>query len=608
MTARGRRIAFFLGFSILAGLLIHAAAGIGLRSAMRAQGADRLERETALLAGLLPARLEGLHPLAPLDPDAQKLQEILLSLAARSDLRLTFIDPMGVVLADSGVPAEAIGGLENHSGRPEVREAMLSGVGRSTRLSMTIGKELTYVARRLDGAGPEPRGILRAAVPVASFDAGGGAARSVVAAAAALLILIAALIAESMVAGIAGPIRSIAAGAERVASGENEAPLRSGSEAEEVRRLEAGVDGMRRSLLEQIRRLREEKLVHATIFSGMREGLLAVDSARRVILANASLRRDLNLGELIVEGRPLTEVIRDPAVGEAFLRAIEERTETRVRIETRFPVERSFELLAAPLDSLEGAPIGAIGLFLDVTRLHALERMRREFIADVSHELRTPLASLKAAVENLLGPAGNNRPDREQFLAIVRRNAERMQALIDDLTDLSLIETEAITLEPTPVDLRESVADAVVALSGRAQSRGVRMVSEIPAGTRVSADRRRLDQILVNVLDNAVKFNHEGGSVRVSARREGDRVVVTVEDTGDGIPPGDLERIFQRFYRRDRSRSREAGGTGLGLSIVKHLMRLHSGSVYAENRKEGGARFVLGFQGAEPAQEAPPGR
>jgi two-component system phosphate regulon sensor histidine kinase PhoR len=395
---------------------------------------------------------------------------------------------------------------------------------------------------------------------------------------------------------VSAPVERIAAAADRVASGRLETPLHSGGGAAEVDALAASLGRMRETLLAQIRAADEERRLLDTVLSGMREGLLAIGADGRVILANASLRRDLGLGEADLKGRPLVEVLRDPEAGEAFARTLDGRVESRVGLTVRFPAERTFELLVAPLDAPDGRPLGAMGIFLDVTRLQALERLRREFIADVSHEMRTPLASLKAAVENLEGAAGAEEADRSRFLAVVRRNAERMGALLDDLTDLSLIETGAITLHVELVGVREAVGDVLAALSGRATSRRIDLSVEAPAELKVSADRRRLDQILVNVVDNAIKFNRPGGGVRIRAWADpAGGALVAVEDTGPGIQPPELEKVFQRFYRRDPSRSREAGGTGLGLAIVKHLMRLHGGSVHAENRAEGGARIVLRF-------------
>lgn len=604
MTMRRRLLVALLGFSLLAALLIDLVGDAILRSSLRTIATQRLERDSLLLADLLRGRL----PQSGEPAGAGSLEATLQAWGSALGLRVTLIDPNGVVVADSDVSPSAIATLENHIGRLEIREAIASGSGRSRRFSTTVGVEMSYLARRMDGPSG-PSGFLRLAVPTSALESGGGSLRAAIAAMALASFLVLGAIASALTRGLSRPIERIALGADTIASGRYDAPIVGGGGPTEVRRLESSLERMRRALLDRIRELREERSLHETILSGMREGLLAVDAERRVILANRSLRRDLDLGAMTIDGRRLEEVIRHPGVQEVFSKALGARAESRARIDVRLPVERSFEVLVAPLDTLEGAPLGAIGLFLDVTRLSALERLRREFIADVSHELRTPLASLRAAVENLSGPAGADEADRATFLAMIRRNAERMQALLDDLTDLSLIETESITLQPEPVDLEECVADSIAALTAPARARAVDVVMHVPPDLRVLADRRRLDQILVNVIANGIKFNRAGGHVIVGAASEGGKIAVTIDDTGEGVPPEDLERIFQRFYRRDRGRSREAGGTGLGLAIVKHLMRLHGGSVHAENLPGGGTRIVLTFPagaGSAVTPAAPP--
>lgn len=597
MRLRRRLLLLLIGVSLLAALLMDLGGSFVLRKTLRRFAAERLERETALLAGTLLA--QGL----PAEADLRRLVE---RMGRDLRLRVTLMAPDGRVLADSDVAPGSLPSLENHLDRPEIRQALSSGTGRSERPSATLGVPMAYFARRVDG----PDGTtayLRLSVPTADLEAGAGSLRAAVAAMALGSFLALGALSYTLTRRLSRPVERIAALADTVASGRYETPIRSEGAGAEVDTLAQSLDRMRRSLLRQIGALEEERRLMDSVLSGMREGLLAVDTGRRVILANASLRRDLGLALADLPGRPLAEVIRDPGVTEAFQRALDERAESRVSVAVRFPAERFLELFVAPLDAPDGRPLGAVGLFLDVTRLQALEKMRREFIADVSHEMRTPIASLRAAVENLQGPAGSDERDRAQFLAIVRRNAERMEALIDDLTDLSLIETGAITLEPEILGLREVVRDAVDALSGRAAAREVALAAEVPPGLLLRGDRRRIDQILVNILDNGIKFNRRGGKVRIGAVAGKGRLVLTVEDSGEGVPPQDLEKIFQRFYRREKSRSREAGGTGLGLAIVKHLMRLHEGSVRAEIRDEGGLRIVLDFPAWAPEGQAAQG-
>jgi two-component system phosphate regulon sensor histidine kinase PhoR len=257
---------------------------------------------------------------------------------------------------------------------------------------------------------------------------------------------------------------------------------------------------------------------------------------------------------------------------------------------------RSFELHVTPLPARGGERPGeALFLFYDVTKLEALEGVRREFVANVSHELRTPLTSIKAFVETLLDARLEDRENSLKFLEIVRKHADRMSALIDDLTDLSLIETGSISLRPQDVEIGELAAEVTANLEPKLASAKVEARVEVPKGLRVRADRMRMEQVLVNLVDNAIKFNRPGGLVRISGAIEDGRTVVTVEDSGVGIPADSAEKVFHRFYRVDKGRSKELGGTGLGLSIVKHLMRLHGGQVRLESELGQGSKFILEF-------------
>ena len=255
---------------------------------------------------------------------------------------------------------------------------------------------------------------------------------------------------------------------------------------------------------------------------------------------------------------------------------------------------RSFEGHVSPLHPLEtGREGSALVLFFDITRLTALENVRREFVADVSHELRTPLTSIRAFVETLLDGGLDDRENAVRFLEIARRHADRMESLIDDLTDLSRIETGAVRLEVREVDAAAVAREIVARLEPRRAAAAVEVRVDLPSPFPLRADPERLEQILVNLIDNAIKFNRPTGSVRVTGETGPDRTRIAVEDTGIGIPADGLEKIFNRFYRVDRARSRDLGGTGLGLAIVRHLVRLHGGTIRAESELGRGSRFVI---------------
>jgi two-component system phosphate regulon sensor histidine kinase PhoR len=338
-------------------------------------------------------------------------------------------------------------------------------------------------------------------------------------------------------------------------------------------------------------------LLEATMES-MREGVLVVDGSWRVVAANDAARRLFSNSAALASGScRLAELTRNPALHSAFAAAVERGERAEVKVETRDGERAVFDLHVAPLRSPGARPDsparGAVGVFFDITRLEQLERVRREFLSNVSHELRTPLTAILTFVETLEAGAVDDHDDRRRFLAVIRRNAARMHALINDILELSAIEAGQVTVEPGAVRLAPLVEDCFTALESRAAERAVRLINEVRPGTLVHADPRRLEQMLTNLADNAVKFNREGGTVRVTHEREGTSDRVSVADTGEGIAPEHLPRIFERFYRVDRDRARAAGGTGLGLAIVKHLARAHGGEATVRSVHGEGSTFTL---------------
>lgn len=284
----------------------------------------------------------------------------------------------------------------------------------------------------------------------------------------------------------------------------------------------------------------------------------------------------------------LTDATRDPAINDAFRRVFEERAPVDLVVELADREGRSFQLNIAPL-----ATELVVGVFVDITQLERLERIRREFFANLSHELRTPLAAMLACSETLLEGAMDEPQARRKFIETLHKNAVRMTALISDISDLSAIESGQVELDVKPVELRRVVSDVFLLLESRKSRADVSLASSVPAGLMVRADRKRLEQILYNLLDNAVKFNRPGGSATVSAEESQDRISISIEDTGLGIGATDLPRVFERLYRGDKSRSRKTEGTGLGLAIVKHLVHAHGGEVLVTSELGTGSRFVF---------------
>ncbi|CDM66319.1 PAS domain S-box [Pyrinomonas methylaliphatogenes] len=332
-------------------------------------------------------------------------------------------------------------------------------------------------------------------------------------------------------------------------------------------------------------------LFDATMQS-LREGVVVVDRERRIVAANRAALDLFRANGRDPAGKRLSELTRNPEIHEAFRLALEEAARAEVKVETYGGERRVFDLRVAPLQRPEGAR-EALGVFFDITRLERLERVRQEFLSNVSHELRTPLTSILAFVETLEEGAIDDPLNNRRFLGVIRKNAERMRNLIDDILELSAIESGNVRVEISTVNLRSIVQEVFAALARQAALRDIELRNEVSEQAMVRADARRLEQMLTNLVDNAIKFNRDGGRVTVRHERCADHDRIMVEDTGEGIAPEHLSRIFERFYRVDRARSREQGGTGLGLAIVKHLARAHGGEASASSIPGQGSTFII---------------
>lgn len=333
-------------------------------------------------------------------------------------------------------------------------------------------------------------------------------------------------------------------------------------------------------------------LFEATM-AGMREGLLVVNKDMRVVASNPAAHKLFNASHTKLQSQRLTELTRNPAIYSAFLDGLKGNEVSGVKVETHGPERQVFDLRVVPIGSANGnGAQGALGVFFDITRTERLELVRQEFLSNVSHELRTPLTSIMAFVETLESGAREDPESCQRFLSIIRKNASRMHTLIDDILDLTAIEAGNVQLRLADVNLHELVDDVCGCLPNQASANKVSLQNEVPPGTVVYADAARLEQMLTNLIDNGIKFSRENGTVSISYR-SGPRDQILIRDNGDGIPAQHLERLFERFYRVDRARSRQMGGTGLGLAIVKHLALLHGGEVTVESELGKGSTFTI---------------
>ncbi len=578
-------------FLSLAGLLLLfliAAAIFGEFNLRRVLGGDideRMRRMCDLLAD--PAT-----DLIVNNGDKGRFAQRLRDLGAAEGLRLTVVTASGLVVADS----EVDGPMANHLERPEVIEAERTGTGRARRQSTSTGKNSSYLAKRLDKDGTHI-GYIRATAEETEIESQvrGLDLRLVlfgVAAAVAGLVAIA-----FITRWLSRPLEVMERDAARLASGDLQGQLHAEGPLE-VRRLAETLESMSRELHARLEGQRRARTEIETILASMAEGVVAVDSRERVLLMNQAAASMLGIAAPLTAGKALWESIRYPELERALRGALSGRGAWHGDALSPAQDGRMIGLSVAPISSSAAGETasfsGAVALLSDVTAIRRLEQVRIDFVANVSHELRTPLTAVMGALETLSDPE-QPAEAHVRFLDIAHRNAARLQAIVSDLLDLSSIEAEGDRMPLEPVRIDAILRTAASALAGAVESKGVRLEVQPPLDPPllVNANAQRLEQVFTNLLENAIKYTPKGGRVSARVRKSGRDVCVDVEDTGIGIPAAHLPRVFERFYRVDRSRSREMGGTGLGLAIVKHVLRAHGGQVSVKSEEGRGTTFTV---------------
>ncbi|HEY3445444.1 MAG TPA: ATP-binding protein [Myxococcales bacterium] len=442
--------------------------------------------------------------------------------------------------------------------------------------------------------------MVRAALPLTEVDDTLARLRGLAATAALVMLGAGATLAGAAAHWTSRSLRRLTAAARTMISGDLSVRTGVGGR-DEVASLSQALDTLGQSLSESMGALRGERDLRDRILVGMREGVLLLDGAGRVLLVNPALRELLGLRP-DAEGQPLLDEIRHGQLGDLLGRA--ERGGGEISEEIEFLGRRPRRLLvhvARP----RGDPPGLLAVFFDVTDLRRLETLRRDFVANASHELRTPIAAVRSAAETLSDALREDPQASAGFVEMIQRNSERLQRLVDDLLDLSRIESRELELSAEPVALGAAAERVVSLFQDKAQRRGLRLSVQVPAELKPArADPRALEQVLTNLVDNAVKYCVEGAAITVRASPAGEQLELSVADTGPGIEARHLPRLFERFYRVDAGRSRELGGTGLGLSIVKHLVEAMHGSVSVESEVGRGSRFLVRL----PLADAAPGR
>jgi two-component system phosphate regulon sensor histidine kinase PhoR len=526
------------------------------------------------------------------------------------DSRVTFIGLNGVVIGDSEMDA---GHMDNHLNRQEIVSAKNGKIGSAIRFSDTIGEDMLYVADYVKSSNGF-EGYIRLSMSLSNVSEGLNKGWLLMIGGLMVLFITATIVSYRIASSLTKPLEHITKVANDISRLDYDARVKL-TRTDEIGQLGLAINGMADSLQQQLKRIRENEHLLQSVLANMTGGILMIDPQKRVVLINAEAQHILKMKEHQLLGKPYQAIKRNYE----FTKFIETGLESKERLQEERhvydPEDRILHFDGVPMyegnedegnesntsnDSNADGRVfkGMLFLLQDVTDIRRLEVMRSEFVANVSHELKTPIAAVKGFAETLLTGGVQDEETARSFLKIIYDEGDRLNRLIGDILDLSKIESRRVLLEYEPVHVKDLFDRIFEVLHSSASKKSISMQHSIADYIFIEGDEDRLRQIFMNLLSNAISYTPEGGRVRVEARiahenEENERIIITVSDTGIGIPKKDLPRIFERFYRVDKARSRSSGGTGLGLSIVKHLIELHHGTITVESKVGEGSSFIL---------------
>jgi two-component system, OmpR family, phosphate regulon sensor histidine kinase PhoR len=501
------------------------------------------------------------------------LQDIASQEGQAAGARATIIDHEGKVLADSEADARS---MENHARRKEVAAALAGNTGSETRRSHTLGVPFMYVAAPISG------GAVRLAYPLSDVEAATAILRRTLVFGSTLAFVFALLLAGLAARSTARRLRRIVEFADNIAAGNLSARI-SESSSDEIGHVAAALDKTGRRLEESFAALQTSQRELETLLNSMQDAVIAVGPDGRVQWANHGMDRLVQRTRISL---PLIETVRDPDFVAVVRDAAAQKIARSARAGSIVP-GRTFDVTAAPMPGG-----GAVAVLRDLTETERVEKTRRDFIANVSHELRTPLTSIQGYAETLLDSTGDGNHIRE-FLEIIRKNAYRMSRLTEDLLTLARVESGETRFDSQLITSADLLQDAVESFREIAREKQVELLVEQDCGGAVFADREAIHQVFANLIDNALKYAGAGRKILLGARNLGSMIEFYVRDFGPGIASEHLPRLFERFYRVDKARSRESGGTGLGLAIAKHIVLAHRGAIRAESELNHGSTFFF---------------
>lgn len=521
----------------------------------------------------------------PLLENGQIATEAQVEQLARGiDHRITLINVQGKVLADN---RESAGLMEDHSSRPEIVDARAHGVGTSERHSQTVRQTMLYVALRIDR---EPKGFIRVAMPLEIIQSQLSELRSRIFLSALLITTVFLIIGFLLARRVTRPLVEITDTAEQIAMGRYGLRL-PGSQRDEIGKLSAAMNELASETETRIHDLTSSCNQLATILAGLTEGVIAVDMDSTILHINDAAQKMLSVDAQYLQLAQLRDLPPAAELTQSTQSCLQERISLHISIKVD---ERNIDVLIAPLDGLDNQVIGAIIVLQDITEMLHLEKVRSDFVANASHELKTPISAIRGLVETIIDDSSMDKSVLTTFLGRIQNQAIRLDTIVQDLIRLSRFDAQDTIRRDSNVNLSEIIRAVYKAKLEDAADSGVDLMLDIPSDSIViQGESEALDQMVSNLVDNAIKYCGDDGKVELRLSRRGQMACIEVKDNGIGIPKEDQQRIFERFYRVDRGRSREQGGTGLGLSIVKHVVGSHHGEVTVRSGLDKGTVFEV---------------
>lgn len=521
-----------------------------------------------------------------------QLKPVIDRFSKETNTRITIIDLQGKVLSDSEKDINGILLMENHRYRPEIELALFGKPGHSIRYSNTLKINMLYVAVPIK-ENNVITGACRIALPLTQLNHLLKLIHGTILLISVLVMILSIIISLYLTNRISSPIHKITSSISGFSHGDFSKHIILPARYDEIGILAGTLNSMADKLQQLFTEIKQDKAYIHTVVDNMPEGILVTDAKGKITIFNPAMISILNINQETALNNTVIEVVRQPELLDIIQTVLKTKEKIVREIKLFIPEEHSFILYVIPFTDETGTELGMMIVLHNITEIRQLEQIRAEFTSNVSHELKTPLTAIRGATETLLEGALDDNSRRREFVEKIHNQTQRLSALIDDILELSKIESRRIPVKMEPVQLNEIIDMLLDTLKTKIEKHKLLIEKDVPVNCEIVTDKQKLVLILLNLLDNAVKFNKSGGTIKIEYAVNPDKHIISVIDTGAGIPEKDLSRIFERFYRVDKSRATDSGGTGLGLSIVKHSLELLNGEIKVESRLEKGTTFTV---------------